>query len=309
MPDTRRKKTKSQSDDEVILRRLKVFLAVVDAMSISRAARQLKVSQPAVTQQIRGLEDDLRVRLFNRHGRSIALTEAGRKAVLVSRQLVNHVDDALSNLRESMRAQGLVMRIGFSAPQTALPTARAFHAAFPTAEMELIAANTTTLFERLNRFDLDVIMVGLEGPLDAYHCQLLLEQPLVAIVPPTHRWARSRSLTLEEVCEEPLIMRERGSYTRQILLDAAEKKNLQPRISYEVATREAVNEAVAQGLGPATVLDVERPRDPRVLRIPIEQGTVLAREFVVCHKELISLPPLSHFLRILDEVPAAVARS
>ena len=293
-------------DDEVVLRRLRVFLAVVDAMSITGAARRLRVSQPAVTQQIRALEDDLRVRLFNRLGRSLALTDAGRKAVLVARELVNHVDDALANLRDAMRDQGLIMRIGFSAPQTALPAARAFHAFYPAATMELIAANTTTLFERLNQFDLDVILVGLEQPVEGYHCHLLVEQPLVAIVPQGPRWLGEQDLSLQMVCEEPLIIRERGSYTRQILLDAAAARGLEPRTSFEIATREAVNEAVAQGLGAATVLDVERPRDPRVSRIPIERGCILGREFVVCHKDLVNMPPISHFMEVLRDAPRAV---
>jgi len=87
------------SGDDLFIRRLRVFLAVVDVMSFSAAARQLGVSQPAVSQQIRALEDMLETRLFNRIGRQMSLTETGRKTELVARGVVGQVDSALSGLR------------------------------------------------------------------------------------------------------------------------------------------------------------------------------------------------------------------
>lgn len=287
-------------DGDISMRRLRVFLVVADLMSVSKAARQLRVSQPAVTQQLRALEDSLGTRLFTRGGRALALTEAGRKALQVSRELLTHVDGSLAQLRQAARGEGLTLRMGFTAPHTALPAARAFRARHPESVLRLTAANTVALFEKLDNLELDVILVGFDAPVERYHCRQIYKQELRVIMPAGHPLSGRGDMALRDLCREPLVVREEGSYTRQLLFDAAARQGLEPIIAYEIASREAVNEAVAQGFGIGTVLSLERPQDPRLLSASLEKGTITGYEYVVCHRDLANVPPLSLFLETLD---------
>lgn len=282
--------------DDFFIRRLRIFLAVVDVMSISAAARRLGVTQPAVSQQIRALEDMLDTRLFNRIGRELSLTETGRKTVLIARGLLGQVDGALSGLRESTRQEGLHLRLGFSAPQIALPVARAFKRQFPGAALQLVSANSNVLFERLRQFELDAIFVGLAQPHAEFECISFLHQALIAIVSRDHPFARTEAVSIAELCSMPLIFRENGSYTRRLFFDAAHARGLEPIVGYEIASREATSEAVALGFGVGTVLEGEAPAHTAIKRIPIENGIVTGTEYLVCHRELARVPPLSLLL-------------
>jgi DNA-binding transcriptional LysR family regulator len=285
--------------DETVIRRLRVFLAVVDGKSFSGAARRLGVSQPAVTQQVRGLEDALQTRLFSRLGRTVMLTDAGRRAATVAREMLMQIDAAFTALR-GVSAQPLVLRIGFSAPQIAMPVASRFKASYPTIGLQFVAANTSELIELLRASELDVIFVGLQAPLSRFHCRLIFNQPLVAIVPLDDPWAGRSSITLDELCLRPSIIREAGSFTRQVFFEAAAKAGHVPEISYDVASREAACEAVAQGLGISTVLKRECPHDNRIAQVPIEDDTVAGGEFVVTYKSAARLPPVANLLYMLD---------
>lgn len=287
--------------DDLFIRRLRVFLAVVEVMSVSAAARRIGVSQPAISQQIRALEDMLDTRLFNRIGRELSLTETGRKTVLVARGLVGQVDGALSGLRESTRQQGLHLRLGFSAPQIALPVARDFKNRFPGASLQLVSDNSRTLFERLRQFELDAIFVGLSEPHPEFDCVRFLTQSLIAIVARDNPFAKRKAVTIAQLCEIPLIFRERGSYTRRLFFDAAHARGLEPKIGYDIASREATNEAVARDLGIGTVLEGEAPVHPDIIRIPIENGIITAAEYLVCHRELSGIPPISLLKHIVKQ--------
>ena len=295
----------ARSGDDLFIRRLRIFLAVAEVMSVSTAARQLGVSQPAVSQQIRALEDMLETRLFNRVGRHLSLTKTGRKTVPVARGLVGQVDGALSGLRESSRQQGLHLRLGFSAPQIALPVARTFKNQIPGASLQLTSANSRTLFERLRQFELDAIFVGLPEPHPEFNCVHFLKQPLVAIVADGHPFGARAMTSISELCRMPLIFREDGSYTRRLFFDAAHRQGLAPTIGYEIASREATNEAVALGLGIGTVLESEAPVHANIRRIPIENGDIVGNEYLVCHRELASVPPLSILLSIVGRLGRA----
>ncbi len=291
------------SGDDLFFRRLRIFLDVVENMSVSAAARRLGVSQPAVSQQIRVLEEMLGAKLFNRLGRELSLTETGRKTVLVARRLVGEVDDALTNLRKSTQEQKFHLRLGFSAPQIALPIARNFKQQFPGASLEFVNANSDRLFEKLRRFELDAIFVGLPEPHSAYECISLLRQPLIAIASHDHPFARNDETTIRELCTIPLIFRESGSYTRRLFFDAAYARGFEPTIGYEIASREATFEAVVLGLGVGTVLEHEAPAHANIKRIPIERGVVAATEYVVCHRELSLVPPVALLLDVIHAQP------
>jgi len=283
-------------EDDSTLRRLRVFLAVVDAGGVGDAARMLGVSQPAVSTQVKRLEADLGVSLFRRSGRRLAVSEQGRDIAAVLRRGFGELALTLGAVRDIARSGTAPLRFGFSAPQIALDAADVFRRADPRTALELRAANSATLFSALDAYDLDVIMIGLRGPKPPYHCQFYRRQSISVIVPKAHPLAERTSVSLPELGDEPIVLREPGSFTRALLMEAFEAALLRPRVAFEVATREAVAEAVRRGFGVGPVLDQEAPRSDDLQTVTLEDGRIVGDDYLVCHASALHYGPVRRFL-------------
>jgi len=282
-------------EDETTLRRLRVFLAVVDAGGVGDAARLLGVSQPAVSTQIKRLEAELGVSLFRRSGRRLAVSEQGRDIAAVLRRGFGEMVLTLNSVREIARSRSAPLRFGFSAPQIALDAADVFRRADPRTALELRAANSAELFSALDSYDLDIIMIGLRGPKPPYHCQFYRRQSISVIVPNAHPLAARKSLSLRDLATEPIVLRERGSFTRALLMEAFDAAGLCPRVAFEVATREAVAEAVRRGFGIGPVLDREAPQSSDLRAIAVEGGRIVGDDYLVCHASALLYGPVRRF--------------
>lgn len=285
-------------DDDATLRRLRVFLAVVEAGGVGDAARLLGVSQPAVSTQIRRLEAELGVSLFRRSGRRLVVSEQGADIAGVARRGFGELALTLNAVRDIARSRGAPLRFGFSAPQIALDAADVFRRADPHTALELRAANSTELFAALDAYDLDVIMIGLRAPKPPYHCQFFRRQCISVIVPQTHPLANAQALTLRDLAGEPIVLRERGSFTRALLMEAFEAAGLVPRIAFEVATREAVAEAVRRGFGLGPVLDHEAPSADDLRTLELEGGAIIGNDYLVCHASALQYGPVRRFFAV-----------
>lgn len=282
--------------DEALLRRLRVFLAVVDQGGVGEAAAALGISQPAVSTQLRRLEAELGLPLFRRSGRRLAVSDQGAEIAAILRRGFGELALTLNAVRDIARTPAAPLRFGFSAPQIALDAADVFRRADPRTRLELRAANSADLFAALDAYDLDVIMIGLPGERPPYHCQFFQRQSLAVITAPGHALSGATSVTLEELAREPIVLRERGSYTRALLMEAFERRGLSPRIAFEVATREAVAEAVRRGFGIGPVLDGEAPHSPDLRMVLVERGSLVADDYLVCHASALLYGPVRRFL-------------
>ena len=283
------------SIDEASLRRLRVFLAVVETGGVGEAAQSLGVSQPAVSSQIKRLEAALGVSLFRRSGRRLTLSEHGHDIAAVSRRGFGELALTLNAVRDIARAQGAPLRFGFSAPQIALDAADTFRRAYPHTALELRAANSTELFAALDAYELDVILIGLRAPRPPYHCQFFRRQSISVIVPKAHPFAKRRSVSLRDLAQEPIVLREQGSFTRALLTEAFDKAGLRPQIAFEVATREAVTEAVRRGFGIGPVLNREAPQSRDLRIVTVAGGTIIGDDYLVSHASALHYGPLRRF--------------
>lgn len=285
---------------DALLRRLRVFLAVVDHDGVGEAAKALGISQPAVSTQLRRLEAELGLPLFRRSGRRLAVSDQGTEIARVLRRGFGELALTLNAVRDIARAPAAPLRFGFSAPQIALDAADVFRRADPRTLLELRAANSADLFAALDAYELDIIMIGLPGERPPYHCQFFQRQSLAVMLPPGHALTGERNLTLDVLAREPIVIRERGSYTRALLMEAFERRGLVPRIAFEVATREAVAEAVRRGFGIGPVLDGEAPHSPDLRMLSVEGGTLVADDYLVCHANALLYGPVRRFLAAND---------
>ncbi|WP_316858208.1 LysR substrate-binding domain-containing protein [uncultured Cohaesibacter sp.] len=280
------------------VRQLQVFLAVIDEQGVSGAARKLGVSQPAVTNMIQSLEKEIGTILFRRIGRKMLLTEPGDKVARAARHALNETNRLLDSVKYATGNSVTPLRIGYSAPQMMLSAARKFRTAHPSVPLQFHAGNTSTLFELLDDYQVDLVSIGLSSPMEDYHCQLYVRQSLYLVMRCDDPLAHLDEIALEATEGLPFIMREEGSYTRKVFLDTCAQKGVRTNIALEIYSREATKEAVAHGFGYGTIPHREITQDPRFKTIPILGCEKICDEYFVCRKSALTFPPVKQFLDI-----------
>ena len=239
------------------LRQFEVFLAVAKAGSFRVAAEAMHLSQPALSQHVAEMERELGARLFDRLGRKVALTEAGR--ILEEHAL--RLFASLASAREAVAELGELKRgslvIGASTTPGiyVLPGIIAtFQQRYPQVALSLRIDNSALIEERIRRNEADLGIVGghpLRAREECVTAGLLDE--LVLIVPSKHPWARRREIQPALVGGQRLLVREEGSATRQVTERALQRAGGHINASMELGHTEAIKQAVMAGLGVAFV--------------------------------------------------------
>jgi len=235
---------------------LALFHAVAQAGGISRGAERLHVSQPAVSKQIKELEDALGIRLLERLPRGSRLTDGGKllaqyvqRMAVVEEETARAIDE-FRGLKRGRLAVGASMTIGaYLLPQVF----GEFHRRHPDIELELEIANTETIQHQLMEGSFDIGLT--EGLMEAEHLdsEVFHEDELVAIAPHGHPLLKQKRVTAREFCREPFILREAGSGTRAVVEWALGKRDLKVKPVLSLANPEAIKRAVIAGLGVAIV--------------------------------------------------------
>jgi len=202
---------------EMELRHLRYFVAVAEAENVSRAAMTLHVSQPGLSRQIRDLEEELGFPLLERGARSVRLTEAGRTFHGEARAALQRVDEAIAAARAVATGGHGELHVGFAPSLTVRilpPTLRAFQAGSPNVRVLLHDLSTGTMLAGLRDGTLQIaLLVRPSQPMLRGLCfEELLRDSMCLAVPPKHRFARRRTVKLEEFVREPLIAYSRGDY-------------------------------------------------------------------------------------------------
>jgi DNA-binding transcriptional LysR family regulator len=239
------------------LRQLEVFLAIARAQGYRRAAEALHTSQPALSQHIRELERELGARLFDRLGRGIALTEAGRLLEERSQRVFATLADVREAVGELQGLQRGSLLIGASTTPGiyVLPALIGrFRRRYPGIQLRLRIANSRVMEEAVRAHELDLAVVGGHGLAPGEECLAAgLVDELVLVVGRRHPWARSREVAPARLAEEPLLVREEGSATRQVTERTLERAGVRWRVGMELNHTEAIKQAVMAGLGVAFV--------------------------------------------------------
>lgn len=270
--------------------RLTVFRAVAEHLSFRKAAEELHLTQPAVSLQIKALEEDLDVQLFDRTGRRPRLTAAGvllAKYAQKSGEILELAGYEVSSLGGN-GAGRLSLGASTTIAQYVLPALLGgFLKVHPRVRPTLVSGNTEHIVEALEQ---GTIALGfIEGPPRSANVrtEAFLRDELVLIAPVTHAWSRRRALTPAEVAAGPLLMRERGSGTRRIIELALEHVGVginKLNVVMELDSTEAIKSAVAAGYGAgfvsrsAIAADLRLGRGFRVVNLA---GLRLTRDFLL----------------------------
>ena len=241
---------------DVELRQLRVFLAVARELHFSRAARQLHVSQPALSQQIRALEKTVGAALFDRSSRATELTAAGRVLLDAAPRVLFEAERAQSLVTQA--AQGAVGLLVVGSVGTALASItpnilRSVRATFPDLQLEVSQQDTAAQLVALADGRQDVGLVRAASPTDAVVVEHLVEEPLLAVLPADHPLAGGddTEITPEDLADEPFVLwpRALGSAFFDIITAYCHEHGFSPHIVAEGADIETQLGLVAAGLG------------------------------------------------------------
>jgi DNA-binding transcriptional LysR family regulator len=250
----------------VDLRHLVTFRTVVDKGSFSQAAEELEVSQPAVSFQIRSLEERLGQRLLDRTGRRVSVTEAGEVVYRYARRMIGLEAELEREMGEiGTRVAGrLVLGSSTGPGEVLLPRLLgAFQRAHPEVRVSLVVSDTQTVCERVLDDELELGVVGAARPQRGLVFEPFVRDELVAIVPPGHPLATRSSVTLEELAAETMLLQQEGSGVRSVVEAAMREGGMRDRdlkVAMELGLQQSVKAAVLDGLGITVIsrLAVER---------------------------------------------------
>jgi len=239
----------------VELRQLEYFVAVAEEANFTRAAARVHISQSGVSAQIRALERELGAELIDRSGGTATLTTAGQAALTQARATLSAadsvrqcVDDVAGLLRGSLRV-GMVTAC--TVPQLFDALAR-FHSAHPGVELALQEGNSDRLVADVRAGELDIALVGVAARApDGLESMVVIDERIVAAVPPQHPLAAQDEATLAQVCEHPIIALPPGTGIRAVFDRDCAGVGLAPSIALQGTAPDAVADLAARGLGVA----------------------------------------------------------
>jgi DNA-binding transcriptional LysR family regulator len=235
--------------------RLKVFRTVAEQLNFRKASELLHLSQPAVSQQVHALEEELGIALFDRSGSRVQLTPAGAVLLKYAHRAARLATEALGAIDKLQGRSTGELRLGASTTpaQYILPRMLgAFQKQFPRTAISVISGNTERIVAALLHGEITLGII--EGPASnrEVHKQLFLKDKMVLIVSRKHTWAKSRNVPVDTLAEAPLLMRERGSGSRRVIELALKRAGLRLsrlHISMELDSTEAIVAGVEAGLG------------------------------------------------------------
>ena len=256
------------------LHQLQVFEALARSGSFTRAAEELCLTQPTVSQQIKQLTKAVGLPLFEQVGKRLYLTDAGQEVLSVCQDISERLSQLEMTLaeRKGLKQGNLRLAITTTAKYLVPRLLGPFRQRYPGIKIFLKVTNRQRLLERLNENLDDLYVLG--QPPENLNISLrpFLENPLVVIAPNNHPLTQEKNIPLQRLAQEPFIMREPGSSTRMAVERFFTQNRVPINVEMEIGSNEAIKQVIAGGLGvsilsvytlalegkgPLTILDVE----------------------------------------------------
>jgi DNA-binding transcriptional LysR family regulator len=297
------------------LHHLRLFATIVDEGGFTKAARALRLSQPAISKSLNELERQLHVPLLDRSGKSLVLTDAGRLLYARASELFGVERAAERELRELRGLKRGLLRVGASttiATYLLPPYLGRFHLRHPRVHIRTTSANTRAVLRALLESRVDVALV--EGPVSDPRIDVIpwLDDELVVIAPPNHSLLRLPRVDVAMVAEQQFLVREPGSGTREVSERALGLHGVRLTKTMRVGGTEAIKQAVAAGLGLSIVsraAAADQLALGKIAILPVD-GLVIRRTFTRLElRDRTSSGAARELKLLLADAPAAVSLS
>ena len=294
------------------LRHLRYFIAVAEELHFTRAAQRIGIAQPPLTVQIKALEKELGVQLFNRQSGRVSLTEPGRVYLVEARAVLEQVRRA--NLRCQQSAQGVIGRLSVGFTESAsfrrevTDALHRYRSLYPQVELALEESRTGPLVESVREGRVDLAFVRL--PIDRHpeiRFSLVCTEAMVVVLPSGHRLAGRTSLRLEDLSGEPFVLYPRATRSGlpEMIVSACEARGFSPRVVQETPQISSTINLVASALGISIVPGcMQKSRSEGVCYIALVDCEVVASIGLV-HRAEASSPLVRNLLALMPGQPAA----
>lgn len=280
---------------------LRSFHAVATYGGFTNAAEILHITQPTLSGQVKELEERYGIKLFVRLGRRIELTDIGRSAYHITRHLFRYEEEVELLLQSARALTSGQLMVAADSPYIVTPLLAQFQRLFPGINISIQYGNSKQLMSWLEsrRCDVAVLPNIPEGD-DRLDFIPLAPDRLLAFVSQDHAWADRRSITMEELLGQRIILREKGSRTRSMFEETVVLSGGVLSNVMEITGREGVREAVAAGFGVGIVAETELLADSRLCPLTVSNADLRLNEYVVCLKERRGLRVTDAFLEMIQ---------
>lgn len=254
------------------LRQLEYFQMASRLNNMTRAAERLHVSQPNITVAIQKLESELGVSLFDRTQKQLTLTPEGqlflRRVEIALRELQDaaiEIDD-YKQLQKGAIQLGIPPMIGsYLFPQIFF----GFQRLYPKLELSIVEEGSLSIHEKLDRGELDLGIVILSNAPPSLNLLPISRNQILVCMPPDHPLAAQKSIDIQDLRDQPLIMLKEDSYHRRIILSEFDKHQFSPRIALSSNQLNTIKNLVANGMGLSFLLDVIVEKEPAIVGRPL----------------------------------------
>lgn len=290
----------------ITIQQMEAIIYLVTERSFSRAAKKMLLTQPALTKNIKNVEDYLGVRVVNRNNTGISLTPEGKIVYDYACRIIKLRNEAREKILKMQEKTGGDIYVGASTiPATyilprALSTFRKKH---DTINVHVQTADSEETLNRVLDNEVEIGFIGKRPLNKKLTARSLWRDRLVLAVPANHQWRKKKSIAVEELMKEPFVLREKGSATRDILeIYFKESKSIvlaQFNICAELGSSEAIKEAIIAGLGVSiiSIYAIQRELAQGLLLEIRLEGCNIERDFYLIHQKHLDIRP-SHKLFI-----------
>src|SRR6185437_5046196 len=233
------------------MRQMRVFAAVARNLSFTRAARELHLTQPAVSQQIKLLEEDIGMPLFEQFGRKVHLAPAGTELLRYTEQAMELLRQAAESLSAMRGLKRGVLKLGAvsTAKYFAPSLLSAFTPAYPEVSIKFVVGNREEIIKQLAGNEIDLVIMGRPPRELETVAEPFAKHPLVIIASPSHPLAGRGRIKLAQLASESFIIREEGSGTRASMERVFRERAVPIRVSMEVSSNETIKQSVMANMG------------------------------------------------------------
>lgn len=280
------------------------FHRVATAGGFTSAASLCGISQPTLSAQVRQLERETGHALFERGGRRIRLTPAGERLYEATRRLAAALDEVEAVIAGARKAARGSLRVAADSANHVLPVLARLKQSAGGLKFSIRISNSAEVIQQILTDAADVGVTARATADPRLHAVRIRDDRLVVTVAASDPLAGRRRIRLEDLEGRDLVVRETGSITREVSDRALANAGLVKGQILEVATREAVREAVAAGFGYGLVFASEAGPDARIAAIPIAGANVAVAEFAICRAERRGLGMVARFLDAAHKVAA-----
>jgi len=283
------------------------FRKVAETRSISRAAEELLITQPAVSKQVRALEEELGERLFDRIGKKVFLTKTGEVLLVHADKILRSVEEAKTAVRDlSEECSGeLVIGTSDHISLHRLPSIlKSYISAFPKVDLKLRCHRSETVLEMVGKNLVDIGVITLPRVSANLISRVRWKDPMSLVFPKGHPLTKLKKVRLKDITPYGMILPEAGTTTRETIDTAFTRKKLIPNVTMEVAYIETIKGLVKAGLGMSVLPDkaVEQEvKSGALLRVKLQDADFSRDLGVVYLKDKFLSRPAAEFLKFLEK--------